>query len=126
MEPIPSLYEDIAYLYVRVIKQDSPEAGAVIEQINAAFGARAALRAALVITLLKMEVKENYYIPDLTIYGYIMENYPEAVPLLEQAIMYCCRAWSVANRRQLQLQAQEPPSTTSAVDSASSSADLSQ
>ena len=97
MKPIPDLYEDIAEVYIRMIEHDSLEAGAAIEQIHSTFGARAALRATLVITLLKMEVKENYHIPDLSIYGYIMEDYPEAVLLLEQAIMHCCRAWNVAN-----------------------------
>src|SRR5690606_28075753 len=89
---------------IRMIKQDSLEAGAAIDQIRATFGARAALRTTLVITLLKMEVKEKYHIPDLSIYSYIMEDYPDAVLLLQQAILYCCHAWSILDAEHLHLQ----------------------
>jgi len=108
MKPIPDLYEDIAEVYIRMIKQDSLEAGAAIKQIHATFGARAALRATLVITLLKMEVKENYHIPDLSIYGYIIEDYPDAVLLLQQAIMHCCRAWNILDVEYIHLQHSKP------------------
>lgn len=111
MNPAPDLYEDVAVVYIRVIKRDSPEAGAAIEQIHSIFGARAALRATLVITMLKMEAKENYYVPDLSIYGYIMEDYPEAILLLNEAIMHCCRAWGTHNAEQIQVQHRKPPSS---------------
>lgn len=109
VNPTPDLYEDVVVLYIRVIKQDSMVAGAAIEQIHAIFGARAALRATLVITLLKMEAKENYYVPDLSIYDYIMEDYLEALLLLEEAIIHCCRAWGIHKMERIQVQHRKAP-----------------
>lgn len=103
MERVPALYKDIANLYTHIIKQDSPEAGAAIEQIHAIFGARAALRATLVLTLLKMEVKENYHASAIRIYGCIFDEYPEAVQLLDQAIMHCQCAWGVTDKEHMLL-----------------------
>ena len=88
-------YEDVARTYIRVIKRDSLAAGTAIEQIHIAYGGRAALRATLTLTLLKMSVKEHYRIPDLSIYGDITKAYPEALPLLRHAIICCCLAWGV-------------------------------
>lgn len=103
MERAPALYEDIANLYIRVIKRDSPEAGAALEQIHATFGARAALRATLVLTVLKMEVKENYHLPDPTIFNDIFAQYPEAVLLLRQAVGHCLAAWGITAKEQFHI-----------------------
>jgi hypothetical protein len=83
------LYKDVVAVYIRVIQQDSPEAAAAVQQIQATCDSRAALRATLAITLLKMEVQRNQAPSDVSLYTYMFEDYPEALPLVELAI----RCW---------------------------------
>src|SRR3954470_19835696 len=94
METRVDPYEDAVRLYINMIKQDSLEAGCTLEQLHAAFGTRAALRATLVIRLLKMIVKERYSITDFSLFDDIIRAYPETINLLEHAIMCCCDAWN--------------------------------
>jgi hypothetical protein len=97
MELSSDLYEDAVQVYTRMIKGESWDAAAAIERIHFTFGARAALRAALIIQVLRMEINEGDYPPRIRFYGYLLQDYPEAIPMLEQAIMHCCRAWNIAN-----------------------------
>ncbi len=112
MEATSGLYDDVVSTYVRVIKQDSPEAAAAIEEILAICGTRAALRATLVITLLKMEVQKNHSVEDISIHRYVIKDYPEARALLERAITCWVQAWSIRQAEALGLANENPTSAT--------------
>ncbi len=96
MKPASDLYEDVALVYTRLVRQESQEAAAAIEQIHVSFGAHAALRAALIITILKMEVQQNHWIPGIGLYAHLLEDYPEALPLTKQAMTRCLQKWEGA------------------------------
>lgn len=87
MSPTPD-YDEVVSLYIRVIRGDSPGAADAIEQIRITCGARAALRATLAMTLVKIEDQRHHPIPDFSRFGYMLVDYPQALPLLEQAIQY--------------------------------------
>jgi hypothetical protein len=95
MESSLNSYDDVVSLYIGLISQDSPQAGAAIEQIQTTIGTAAALRAALIITVLRMEVQQKYWIPDIQVYATLIQDYPQAVPLLEFAIGCCFQVWGV-------------------------------
>jgi hypothetical protein len=95
MEPPSALYEDAVRLYIRMVERDSTDAADALEQIYSTFGARAALRAALIIQVLKMEICQGNYPAQIRFYGYLLQDYPEIVPLLEQAVAYCLRMWGI-------------------------------
>ena len=97
MEPASDMYEDVARVYIQVIRQDSPEAATAVEEIQIRAGSRAALRATHILTMLKMEIKQNRYMPNLSMYSYILNDYPDALPLLEHAIDCCLEAWGIQN-----------------------------
>ena len=101
------LYEDVAQAYIRLVEHDCPDAATAIHQIQFTVGSHAALRAALIITLLKMEVQQNCYLPNLSIYAYLFQDYPEALGMLEQAIASCLPGWGILNV-QVQLQNGNP------------------
>jgi len=86
--------EDVALIYIRLVRKESPDAATVIEQIYVYFGPRPALRAALIITLLKPEIQQQSLL-DTGIYTYLLLDFPEAVPWLEQAITCCLQAWGI-------------------------------
>ena len=90
------MYDDVVSTYIHVLEHDSPEAAAVIAQILAIHGSRAALRATLVITLLKMEVEKNHSVENLDVQMHLIKDFPEALPLLERAITFCLQAWGIA------------------------------
>jgi len=79
-------YREVVATYIRVLRQDSVEAADAIEQILSLCGARAALRATLVMTILKMEVQQHQAISDISVHAYMLRDNPEALPLLEIAI----------------------------------------
>ena len=97
MESPLDSYEDVVLLYVSLISQDSPQAGAAIEQLQIIIGTQAALRAALIITVLRMEIRQNHWIPDMSVYAYLIQDYPQAVSLLEYAVGCCLRVWGIHN-----------------------------
>ena len=83
----PDYYDEVVAVYIRMINQDSPQAAEIIQQIHSAYGSRAALRATLILTILKMEAQQDHPIPDSSRYTYYMfREYPEALPLLEKAV----------------------------------------
>ena len=83
---VPPEYDDVVDLYIRLISLDSPAAADAIEQIRTTCDARAALRATLAITLIKTEAQRHQPIPDADAYAYLLIDYPQALPLLNQAI----------------------------------------
>lgn len=95
MNPASDLYEEVALTYTRLVRLESEEAAAAIEQIHAQFGAAAALRSALVIRLVKMEVQQNQWIPSIRVYQHMFADYPGALSLAKQAMTCCLRAWTV-------------------------------
>ena len=111
MESPLNSYEDVVSLYVSLISQDSPQAGAAIEQIQTTIGSQPALRAALIITVLRMEVRQNHWIPDILVYAYLIQDYPEAIPLLEYAVGCCLQVWGIRNLKSAP-QMDEPAKTT--------------
>ncbi len=110
MEVPSGLYDDVVATDIHVIKQDSPECAAAIEEILAICGTRAALRAALVITLLKMEVQKNQSVENVKLQTYLIRDYPQAVPLLERAITCWVRAWAIRQGEALGLANEYPTS----------------
>jgi len=94
MEIASDLYENVAVVYTQLVRQESQEAAAAIERIHTAFGARAALRAALIITILKMEVQQNHWIPSIGLYAHLLEDYPDASPLTKYAMTCCLQTWT--------------------------------
>ena len=88
------LYEDVALAYTRLVRQESQEAADTIEHIRADFGTHAALRAALIITLLKMEVQQNHWVPGIGLYAHLLADYPDALLLTRHAMLCCLQSWA--------------------------------
>ncbi len=95
MEADSGSYNDVVATYIHMIKRDSPEAAGTVEQILAVYGPRAALRATLVLTLLKMEAQKNHAVGDIDAQTHLIKEFPAALPLLNRAIVYCLRAWGI-------------------------------
>ncbi len=95
MELNSDLYDDAARVYTRIIERDSAAAAAAIEQIHVTFGVRTALRAALIIQVMRIEISQGNYPPQIRFYAYLLKDYPEAVPLLKHAIRDCLLAWGI-------------------------------
>lgn len=95
METVFDLYEDTALVYTRLIRQENQEAAGAIELIHSAFGSHAALRAALIITIMKIEVQQNHWIPNIGLYAALLEDYPDALPLTKYAMTGCLHTWAV-------------------------------
>jgi hypothetical protein len=108
MEAASTPYEHVVSVYIGLVRQDSPHAAAAIEQIHAAVGAQAALHAALIITILRMELKQNRWIPDMSVYAYLFKDFSQAVPLLEYAIGCCLQAWGIQDLKLVQLRMSDP------------------
>ena len=98
MEIPSNSYEDIALVYTRFVRQQSEEAAVIIEQIRATFGSRAALRAALIVTIIHEEIQQHHVVPDVSIYTYLLKEYGAAIPLLEAAITCCLESEGMAER----------------------------
>ena len=88
-------YKDLLLAYITLIEQDSQQAAEAIEQIYATFGGQAALRAALIITILRMEIRQNQWVPDISFHADLIRDYPEVLPLLEYAMGCCLQAWGI-------------------------------
>ena len=95
MDTVSDRYEDVATAYIRLVRLENKEAGAALELISAAFGAHAALRAALIIMNLKMEVQHNHWIPSIGLYAHLLEDYPDALPLAKYAMNCYLARWNV-------------------------------
>jgi hypothetical protein len=91
-----ALNEDATLVYIRLVRKDSPEAAAIIEKIYVAFGSHAALRAAVMITILKVEIQQNHWLPYFDLYTHLFEDCPDAVPLTKYAAACCLQQWAVA------------------------------
>ncbi len=91
-----ALNEDATLVYIHLVRTDSPEAADAIEKIYVAFGSHAALRAAVMITILKMEVRQNHWIPRFELYADLFENYPDALPLTKHAALCCLQKWNAS------------------------------
>ena len=96
MKTPSDLFEDVASTYTRLVRQESREAATAIEKIRAAFGSRAAIRAALILTILKTEVQQNQWIPNIGLYVDLLADYPDALPLTKYAMTCCLKKWAVA------------------------------
>ena len=86
METPVDPYEDVALVYARLVRRESQEAANAVEQIHAQFGSRAALRAALIITIFIEEIQHHHLIPDIRMYIYLFKDYEDAIPVLRDAI----------------------------------------
>lgn len=103
MEDASDPYEDVVTFYINLVRLDSPQAAGAIEQIHATVGSQAALRAALIITVIRMELRQKLWIPDKGVYTYLIEDYPEAAALLEYAIGCCMKVWGIDRHEVTQL-----------------------
>jgi len=95
MESVSDPYDDVSLVYRRLIRQESQEVGDLLDQIRIAFGSRVALRAALTITILKMEILQDHWIPNIALYDHLLQDYPEAVALTKAAIKCCLQSWGI-------------------------------
>ena len=91
------LYEEVAQVYTFLIERDSRKAAAELRRIQTSAGARPAMWAALIMTVLKHEVEQTHALPNLEGYLYLLRKYPEAVVALKQAIFACLPAWGLAD-----------------------------
>ncbi len=107
-QPAPDRYSELLLVYISLIRNDSPQAADAIEQIYSSMGGQAALRAALIITILRMEFRQNQWIPNITVPAYLLQAYPEAIPLLEYALGCCLQAWGIHNLELAQLTMSHP------------------
>jgi len=89
-------YEDVAATYIQLVRKTSLEASLTVSQIQITFGAHAAVLAALIITVLKMQTEGNECIQDDHLLALVVKEYPTALPLLNHAITYCCQTWGIA------------------------------
>lgn len=109
-------YGEVVSLYIRLISEDSPTAAHAIEQIRITCDARAALRATLVMTLVKIEAQRHQPIPDVSVYAYMLVDYPQALPLLALAI----ECWSKDRRLRAEGLALKPVSDLTDADALAS------
>jgi len=91
----PDLYEDITEIYIRVIRKSSPDAAKDIDQVVRLYGGRVGLRAALIITLFKIEVQQHGWIPGIKVYAHLLEEAHYAVPLVQHAMECCLMSWDI-------------------------------
>lgn len=96
MELACDSFEKTVFVYIRLVRDISPEAADSIELILTTYGSRAALRAALLVTILKIEVQQNHWIPNLALYAHLFVDYPDALPLAKYAMLCCLQRWDVA------------------------------
>lgn len=96
METVGDPYEDVALVYTGRVRRESQDAAIVIEQIHDAFGSHAALRAALIITILKMDVQQNHWMPYYGLYAHLLEDCPDAGQLTMYAAVCCLQNWGVS------------------------------
>ncbi|MEO8395452.1 MAG: hypothetical protein ABI700_20835 [Chloroflexota bacterium] len=95
MKTVTDPFEAAALIYIRLVRRESHEAAAAVEKIQATFGARAALRAALILTILKTEVEQNQWIPGIGLYFDLLADYPDALSLTKLAMRCCLRNWVI-------------------------------
>lgn len=96
METVSDLYEDVASTYTRLIRHQSCEAAAALDQMQIDFGAQAALRAGLIITIFNEEIQQHHSIPDIRVYTYLLKDYKGAIPLLEEALTRSMESGGIA------------------------------
>jgi CheY-like chemotaxis protein len=87
-------YEDIALTYTHFVRQESAEAGEILDRIRTDFGAPAALRSALIIAILKKEVQQNDWLPNIGLYAHLLGDYPDALALTKEAMTCCLQRWA--------------------------------
>lgn len=97
MDNASDLYQDTALVYIELVRKISLEAAEAIEHIHATLGSHAALRSALIIVLMEMEVRQHHWLPHVGIYQHLMDDYPEARPFAVRAMDACLKAWDIVN-----------------------------
>lgn len=95
MEKVPASFEIAALTGIKSAREVSPEAAAAIELIYAAFGARAALRAGLMIRKLKQDVAVGMT-PSFDRYAELFTDYPEAMRLAHYAMDCWLLSWEAS------------------------------
>jgi hypothetical protein len=88
MAHLSDLYEDVTQVYLRLIRKASSHAAVHIAEIIPLCGAAAALRAAVILAVIKIEVRQDRWIPGKSIYASLIEDHPVA-------IICCLQAWGV-------------------------------
>lgn len=101
-------YEEVVSAYIGLVRQESVQAAVALERIHVKVGARAALRSALIITIFRMELKQKQWIPDMSVYAYLIRDYPQAVPLLEYAMGCCLQVWGIGDLQLAHLTMSDP------------------
>lgn len=94
-----SYYADLVTTYARLMRGYSPSAAAMVELIQANYGAYAAYYSAFALTLFKSKLETDDGAPRATTmaefcYGDLMSNHPEAFVLFRRALETFVRDWN--------------------------------
>jgi hypothetical protein len=89
------LYRDVADVYTRLVESDSPAAAIILRTIQRKEGAHATFIAALILTVLKRQIQDDHFLPNLKEYAYLFQDYSESIWLLEEAIAQCLHDWGL-------------------------------
>ena len=93
--------DDVALVYIRLVRKESADAADVLEQVHRRFGASAARSAALVLILLKQEIRHFHSPDEIDGYSHLIEEFPEVMPFLTEAINFCLKQWTLSERERL-------------------------
>ncbi len=104
MESSFDWYASVARRYRYLAQHDSPEAAAIMAEIQAAFGSHAAMRDGIALAFTKTEVQQNGGKPEVSMYRLLLESYPKAVPLFERALALCLPYWNRSGTEALPMQ----------------------
>lgn len=94
-----SYYADLVTTYTRLMRSYSPSAAAMVELIQANYGAYAAYYSAFALTLFKSKLEADGCAPRMTTYsefcyGDLLSNHPEAFVLFRRALETFVREWN--------------------------------
>jgi hypothetical protein len=93
MENVPASFEIAALAGINAVREVSTEAASAMELIYAAFGARAALRAGLMMRKLKKDIEMMGMAPSFDAYADLFADYPEAQRLAQYAMTCWLQSW---------------------------------
>jgi hypothetical protein len=88
MNSDPNWYTHTARLYIRFLRQDSPNAAALLDRLSETDGARAALQASLALMQLKTHLKRTGEAGKLDQYESGLQEFPQSLPRFRQALRW--------------------------------------
>ncbi len=89
-------YESLAEDQLRFVRAYSPNACAVLEKIRP-YGSKAVFQSAFTVQLYKSCLERTGGVPEKFDYHPYVQDYPQVLPLLDQAISYLLEDWLCGN-----------------------------